>query len=356
MASTPAGPADAVRAAADVLRYARDVVVIWGERLAAGGRGGEAVETLLALAGALGVEGKDESGLIEVPAGTNGRGLREVGCSPTLGPGLADAHGEGMTAAEIAEADQLGAVLLFEATLPEAALAGASAVIAFSHFHGESLDVHADVVFPAAVYAEKEGTVTHPDGRLQRVRQAVGHPDQARAGWWVLAELCDRTGAGLDILGAPMVTELLTEAVPFYAGITLDEIGGQGVRWQERDAASTLAPDEPSTAQLAGPPAAPEGLRAVAAPSFWGGYETEHAPSLRFLATGPRAELSVEDARTAGVQSGDEVRLAAGGESVIAVVAVRTGVPAGSLFLTGATLPDAPVEIATAVVAGAVDA
>jgi NADH-quinone oxidoreductase subunit G len=345
--------AEGVRAAADVLRDAGDVVVIWGERVAGGERGGQAVEALLALAGVLGVEDKDESGLIEVPAGTNGRGLREVGCVPTLGPGLEDASGEGMTAADIADADDLGAVLLFEASLPEPTLDRASAVVAFSHFHSEELDEHADVVFPAAVYAEKEGTVTHPDGRLQRVRQAVGHPNEARPGWWVLGELCERTGAGLGMLSAPMVTGLLAEAVPFYAGITLDEIGGLGVRWQERDAASALAAGESSTEQLAGPPAAPEGLRAAAAPSFWGGYETEHAPSLRFLATGPRAELSVEDARLAGVESGDEVRLTAGGVSVIVVAAVRTGVPTGSVFLAGASLPAEPVEIAVAVVVDA---
>jgi NADH-quinone oxidoreductase subunit G len=345
----PRTGADAVRAAADVLRDAGDVVVIWGERVAGGERGDQALEALLALASALGVDGNDESGLIEVPPGTNGRGLREVGCTPTLEPGLEDAAAAGMTAAEIAESDALGALLLFEASLPEAAFERASAVIAFSQFRDEALDEHADVVFPAAVYAEKEGTVTHPDGRLQRVRQALGHPNQARAGWWVLAELCERTGAGVGILSSPMVTELLAEAVPFYAGITLDEIGGRGVRWQERDAASVLDGGEPSTEQLAGPPPAPEGLRAATAPSFWGGAETEHAPSLRFLSTGPRAELSVEDARAAGVESGDEVRLSAGGESVVAAVVVRTGVPVGSVFLAGAQLPDAAVEIAVAV-------
>ena len=66
---------------------------------------------------------------------------------------------------------------------------------------------------------------------------------------------------------------------------------------------------------------------------------------------GPRVELSVADARAAGVDSGDEVRLSAGGESVTAIVAVLTGVPAGSLFLAGARLPDAPVEIVVPVVA-----
>jgi NADH-quinone oxidoreductase subunit G len=350
-APPPAGPADAVRAAADVLRDAGDVVVIWGERVASGDRGAQALEALLALARALGLDGKEESGLIEIPAGTNGRGLREVGCVSTLGPGLADAPAPGMTAAEIAEADDLGAVLLVEASLPAPALEAATGVIAFAQFRGDDLDEHADVVFPASVYAEKEGTVTHPDGRLQRVRQALGHRGDARAGWWVLAELCERAGVGVGALSSPMVTEAIAQAVPFYAGITLDEIGGQGVRWQERDAVAALSPGEASSEPLAAPPAAPEGLRAASAASFWGGPEIERAPSLRFLATGPSAELSVADARAVGVSTGDEVRLSAGGVSVVVVVAVHTGVPAGSVFLTGARLPDAPVEIAVAVAA-----
>jgi NADH-quinone oxidoreductase subunit G len=264
-----------------------------------------------------------------------------VGCARGLGPGLADA--------DPTEGDADGALLLFEATAPEPALARASAVIAFAHYRSEALDEHADVVFPAPVYAEKEGTVTHPDGRLQRVRQALGHPNEARPAWWVLAELCERTGAGIGALSAPAVTAALAEAVPFYAGITLDEIGGTGVRWQERGAASALAAAEASTERLAAPPVAPGGLRVATTTDFWAGREVEESPSLRFLATGPRAELSVQDARAAGVDSGDEVRLSAGGESVVATVAVRTGVPSGSVFVTGADLPAGLVEIDTAV-------
>jgi NADH-quinone oxidoreductase subunit G len=327
-----------VRAAADALRDAGDVVVIWGERV---GSAPAALDALLALAGALGVEGREESGLIEVPAGTNGRGLREVGCVPTLDPGLKDAA-EG-------DAPEPTALLLFEATAPEAELARVATVVAFAAYRDDLLDEHADIVFPASVYAEKEGTVTHPDGRLQRVRQALGLPNQTRASWWVLAELCELAGAGLDVPSAPAVTAAICEAVPFYAGITLDEIGGRGVRWQERDAGSALDAGEASTAPLAPAPAAPAGLTVVSAPSFWTGPATEHSPSLRFLGTGPRAELSVEDARAAGLDSGDEVRLSAAGESVVALVAVRTGVPAGSVFLSGAELPLGPVELETAV-------
>ncbi len=179
-------PADAIRAAADALRDAGDVVVIWGERVAGGERGGQALEALLALAGSLGVDGKAESGLIGIPAATNGRGLREVGCAPGLEPGLSDAAAAGRTAAELAGDGELGALLLLDADAPAATLAGASTVIAFARFRDDALDEHADVVFPAPVYAEKEGTVTHPDGRLQRVRQALGNRGESRPGWLVL--------------------------------------------------------------------------------------------------------------------------------------------------------------------------
>jgi NADH-quinone oxidoreductase subunit G len=347
-------PADAVRAAADVLRYAGDVVVVWGERVASGKRGSRAVEALLALAATLGVEGMEESGLIEVPAGTNGRGLREVGCLPTLGPGLADAPASGMTAAEVAAAESLGALLLVEYELPATALEAASAVVAFAQFRGEGLDDHADVVFPAEIYAEKEGTITHPDGRLQRVRQALGHANEVRPTWHVLADLCERLGAGTGALSAPMVTARLAEAVPFYAGIALEEIGGLGVRWQERDAASALAAEELSSEPLARPPAAPKGLRMATVSGLWRGPEVEHAPSLRFLSTGARVELSVEDARRAGIADGDEVTLTAGAveatgaAQATATAAVRTGVPAGSAFVSGADLPDGPVGLASA--------
>jgi NADH-quinone oxidoreductase subunit G len=220
-------------------------------------------------------------------------------------------------------------------------------VIAFARFGSEALDAQADVVFPAEIYAEKEGTVTHPDGRLQRVRQALGHAGEVRAGWRVLSELCERAGAGLGVESSSQVTALIAETVPLYAGLTLDAIGGLGARWQERDGAGALAPEELSSEPLAEPPpqGADQGLRVTRVPTLWTGAEIEHSPSLRFLSVDGRAELSVEDARELGVASGDEVELSSGGERVTAIAAVRTGVPKGSVFVSGAPVPDGPVEV-----------
>jgi NADH-quinone oxidoreductase subunit G len=216
----------------------------------------------------------------------------------------------------------------------ERGLDRAAGVIAFADFLTPALERHATVVFPADAYAEKEGTLTHPDGRLQRVRQAIARPAEVRPGWAVLAELCERAGAGVDAGGAAAATAAMTAAVGIYAGITLEEIGGRGVRWQERDAASALPAAEPSAEPLAEPRSLPDGLRLGIARSPWAGPETEHSPVLSFLAPEQLAELSPADAERIGIGDGDRVRVAAGDAAIHARARVRASVLPGSVFLT----------------------
>jgi len=318
-------------------------VVIWGERLSHGARGRHGVAALLALARRLNLQGTEGAGLIEIPSGTNGRGLREVGCLPNLGPGLADAPASGKGAEEIATAlgDEISALVLLQAdpleTHPargdwERALDRAGFVVAFADHLTPALE-HADVIFPTASYAEKEGTMTHPDGRIQRLRQAIGHPGEVRQPALVLADICARLGTAVDALTTPIVTEQVAAAVPFYAGITLEEIGGRGIRWQERDAASALqAPDIPD-APLEPSPELPEGMKLGTVRTLWAGRETRHAPALRFLAPRQQAELSAEDARRLGIRPGDEVEVAMNGTSVRAVARLRQAVQPGTVFL-----------------------
>src|SRR5262249_47027203 len=93
-----------VRKLAGLLRESGPVVIGWGGRLSHGPRGKHAVDALLAVASALNLAGTEGAGLLEVPAGTNGRGIREVGLAPNLGPGLTGPHAEGREAADIAQA------------------------------------------------------------------------------------------------------------------------------------------------------------------------------------------------------------------------------------------------------------
>jgi NADH-quinone oxidoreductase subunit G len=341
---------DAVRGLAETLRAAGSVVIIWGERLSHGPRGREAVDALLALAQALDIPGTDGSGLLEVPAGTNGRGLREVGVLPNMGPGFADAAGRGT--AEIADAlasGQASALVLLHAdplaTHPnrrrwEEALDRATFVVAFAEFLDGGIAEHADVILPAESYAEREGTVVHPDGRLQRLRQAVGHPGDVRPVWWQIEQILTRLGHGTGAMTAPMVSEQIFKAVPFYAGLTLEEIGGRGVRWPEREAASKLQAPELPTEQLADPPEAAQAngvLRLGARPSLWSGYVARHAPVLEFLKPEQTVELSPADAERLGVGSGTQVLVGVNGTRVRATATVRATMPIGTAYLIEGT-------------------
>ena len=54
----------------------------------------------------------------------------------------------------------------------------------------------------------------------------------------MIVELAARLGLDLEVLTAGMASRQLFDSVAFYAGLTLEEIGGKGVRWQEREAAA----------------------------------------------------------------------------------------------------------------------
>ena len=116
----------------------------------------------------------------------------------------------------------------------------ATLVVAHASVLTEGLREHANVIFPAESYAEKEGTVVHPDGRLQRLRIAIAHPGEVRAGWSVVAEIAKRCGLDNQPLTSGMAFKQLVEVVGFYEGLTLEEIEGHGVRWPAREQASAL--------------------------------------------------------------------------------------------------------------------
>ncbi|HTD08856.1 MAG TPA: molybdopterin-dependent oxidoreductase, partial [Solirubrobacteraceae bacterium] len=294
----------------------REVVVLWGERLTAGPAGAAGAQALLALADGLGVVGVDGAGLLEVPAASNGRGLREAGVLPGVGPGLAQLDGgTARNAHAIAEGlaeGELSALYLLQcdplrelpdSELWERALAGASTVIAHTAFLTEGIREHATVVFPAEAYPEKEGTIVHPDGRLQRLRPAIARLGSVRAGWQLIAELSLRVGLDLDVLSGAMASKQLFAAVPFYAGLTLEEIGGRGVRWQERDGVSAFPRADDATLRGASAISSGTGdalaragslgadtteLAADAADlagwrSVWDAQEVEFSPALEFL-------------------------------------------------------------------------
>jgi NADH-quinone oxidoreductase subunit G len=338
-----------------------DVVIVYGERVLADAAGAAA---LVALADTLNVRGRDGAGLLGVPSSANARGLREAGVVPFAGPGLAPAA-TGRSTREIAQAaadGQLAALWLLgvdplethpERALWDAGLERASTIVAHAGYLTAGVREHATVVFPAESHAEHEGTIVHPDGRVQRLRQAIARVGDVRPGWWILSELAKRLGnPEVPVLTGSQASQRLFAAVPFYNGLTLDLIGGKGLRWVAEASAAAAWPTADASAAAAyttpdAGPAANGRLRLGTYRSVWAGPEVANSPALQFLKVNrARVELSPHDAQRLNVFDGDRVTVDGERSMLVeATVAVRAAVPAGSAFLESNAVEGPLVEI-----------
>jgi len=104
----------------------------------------------------------------------------------------------------------------------------------------------ADVVLPAACFAEKEGVFTNSDRRVQRVRKAVEPPGQARADWEILSDVMRRAGLEQPAYSHPReIYAEMASLAPKFAGIRHERIEREGgLQWP------VTSPDAPSTEYL----------------------------------------------------------------------------------------------------------
>lgn len=96
----------------------------------------------------------------------------------------------------------------------------------------------ADVILPAASFAEKDGTCTNTERRVQRMRQAVDPPSEARPDWWIVSELAKRMlwkpempSTGWDYASAEDIFNEMAAVTPSYAGITFSRLEEGGLQW-----------------------------------------------------------------------------------------------------------------------------
>lgn len=89
----------------------------------------------------------------------------------------------------------------------------------------------ADVVLPSACFAEKDGTFTNTERRVQRVRKAVEPPGEARDDMSIIMELSKRMGYEMRYSSPAEVFEEFGRLWPAVAGITYDRIERVGIQW-----------------------------------------------------------------------------------------------------------------------------
>jgi len=103
----------------------------------------------------------------------------------------------------------------------------------------------ADVVLPGACYAEKDGTFTSTERRVQRVRKAVEPPGQSKPDWEILCEIARRAGYdGMRYDSPSDIMDEIARVTPIYGGVSYDRIDQVGLQWP------CPKPDHPGTPVL----------------------------------------------------------------------------------------------------------
>jgi len=89
----------------------------------------------------------------------------------------------------------------------------------------------AHVVLPSASFAEKDGTFTNTERKVQRVRKAVASPGEAREDWKIICELSTRMGYPMSYDSAKSIFEEISRVTPSYCGINFARLERDGIFW-----------------------------------------------------------------------------------------------------------------------------
>ncbi|SMP43451.1 formate dehydrogenase subunit alpha [Anoxynatronum buryatiense] len=252
-------PAETVRQAARIYATSNASSIIYSMGITQHVNGTENVMSLSNLALVTGNLGKAGAGVNPLRGQNNVQGACDMGALPNVMPsyqpvnnpetitrfeetwGVALPQGPGLTVTQAIPAAAEGVVKMLYAmgenpmiSDPDTHHVKAGLEKAFlvvqDIFLTETAEL-ADVVLPAAVFAEKEGTFTNTERRVQRVRQAVMAPGEARPDWWILMQLLNRLGLESVYREAKDVFEEIRRVAPSYAGISYDRIEEEGISW-----------------------------------------------------------------------------------------------------------------------------
>jgi len=208
----------------------------------------------------------------------------------------------------------------------------------------------ADVVLPAASFAEKDGTFTSTERRVQRVRKAVPAPGEARPDWEILCDLASRMGFEMSYAGPAEVMDEIARLTPIYGGMRYGRLDGEGLQWPCDDA------EHPGTVFLHGgefrrglgkfhptpfreaaelPDAGYPYLLTTGRSlyHFHTGTLSRRTPGLEEIYPPAPFEINPQDAAAEGIADGQTVTLSSRRGSVQARAVVTERSPRGTVFM-----------------------
>lgn len=375
-------PKEKIVEAARILATHKPAAILWSMGITQHSHGTDNVLALANLALLTGNLGKPSCGLYPLRGQNNVQGACDMGCLYAFYPGyqpVADPQvrekfeafwgaklnpNPGRPLTEIWSAVLRGEIralylvgadpmlTVADSNRVREALQKAEFVVAQDLFMTETARM-AHVLLPAASFAEKDGTFTNTERRVQRVRRAIRPVGEARPDWWIVSQLAKRMGASGFEFGSP--EEIMAEiarVTPSYAGITYGRLEKGGIQWP------CPSPDHPGTPILFTERFNTASGRARFTPLAYRGPAEIPDEEYPFVLTTDRSlyhfhttmsrkvgglndlrgeeilEINPEDARRLGIQDGEVVEVASRRGRVKARAKLTKHTPRGLVSMT----------------------
>ena len=183
----------------------------------------------------------------------NTQGALDMGVLPDMGPGHTLLNAPGLNTQQMLEAAASGKlkalwiagadlmVKYHDPGLVQRALQNAFVVV--SELQMTETAQLADLILPAASVAEKDGTYTNCERRVQRIFKAFDISPNIKPDWLIFSEVATQIAGITPYFSARDILRDIAASVPAYSGITPKSLGENGVRWQyEAGSAKTFTP------------------------------------------------------------------------------------------------------------------
>jgi formate dehydrogenase alpha subunit len=376
-------PADDIVAAARLYAQAKNGMIFWAMGITQHTTGTDNVKVLSNLALLTGHVGRPGTGLNPLRGQNNVQGACDMGGLPNVFPGYQPVADEvqrqkfaaawhvpvarlspapGLTATEIMKGIADGRIkalfimgenpMLSDPNLNHVreALQQIEFLAVQDIFLNETAEM-ADVVLAAASFAEKSGTFTSTERRVQLIRPALDVPGQARPDWQIITDLANRLGANWCYDTTADIFAELATVTPQYGGISHSRLEKSGLQWP------CPTPDHPGTQVLHAaqftrgkglfcpieyrPPAEetdaeyPLILSTGRMLFHWhGGTLSRRSPGLDAIAPEAEVEISPADAAAYQIEEGDWVQVSSRRGQVTAKATLTHRSSPGTIFMT----------------------
>ncbi len=210
----------------------------------------------------------------------------------------------------------------------------------------------ADVVLPGTTFAEKDGTFTNTERRVQPVRKAIEPIGNSRADWLITCQIAKRMGGkGFDFEHPSQIMDEITRLTPSYGGISYQRLESGGLQWpcptKEHPGTPILHTQKFTRGkgrfiplEYKPPMELPDDNYPLVLTTgrslfhYHTGTMTRKVKGLNIFMAEEKVEINPKDAQSLGIADGDRIRVVSRRGQVTARARVTEASPVGVIFMT----------------------